>query len=283
MKSFTKFTLACAAIAAGTMFAGTARAGSVTFNGSTADLNGTGFGTVLSVLSVQDKDNPNSPGNLLEWGAQGPHSNGYVVDGITVDGNGLAGEASNSQGSNIRTVSNLFAIDANFIAHGDTLGLVFNVNQEGSLGSTTLNLHNFYVDFYKSDNTLLFSLKFDDADASNADTSALAPIAHNGTGTSGQLFQINMTATEYYAFFGTVATPNLNNFLGMHIRQSDSIGNANDGQDNFFLIAQNGPGFPPPIGAGPGTPLPSAAWGGMAMMAGVAGLGLWRKRRVATA
>jgi len=274
MKSFTKFALlSCAAFVAAT--AGTARAGSVTFSGQTADLNGTGFGTVLSILSLQN--------NGTEYGAQGPHVNGYNVDGITVNGNGLGGNASNSNGSNIQTVSNLFAIDANFIAHGDTPGLVFNVNQEGNLGSSTLNLHNFYVDFYKSDNTLLFSLKFDDSDASNTDTSALAPVAHNGTGTSGQLFHINMTATEYYAFFGTVANPNLNNFIGMHVRSADAIQNSNDGQDNWFLIAEQGPGFPPPIGAGPGTPLPSAAWAGLALMAGVGGLGLWRKRRLATA
>jgi len=274
MKSFTKFTLlTCAAFAAAT--AGTARAGSVSFTGQTSDLTGTGFGTVLSVLSLQN--------NGTEWGAQGPNSAGYVVDGITLSNKGLAGNASQSNGSNVQTVSNFFAIDPNFIAHGDTIGLVFNVNQEGNQGSITLNLHNFYVDFYKSDNTLLFSLKFDDSNPANADTSALAPIAHNGTGTSGQLFHTNMTATEYYSFFGTVANPNLNNFVGMHVREADAIQDSNDGQDNWFLIAEQGPGFPPPIGAGPGTPLPSAAWAGLALMAGVGGVGLWRKRRLATA
>jgi len=273
MKTFSKFTLlSCAAFAAATLSAGTARAGSVTFTGQTADLNGTGFGTVLSVLSLQN--------NGTEWGAQGI-KNG-TIDGIALDNKGLGGNASNSNGSNTQTVSNFFSIDPNFIAHGDTLGLVFNVNQEGSQGSTTLNLHNFYVDFYKSDNTLLFSLKFDDSNPSNADTSALAPIAHNGTGTSGQLFHTNMTAAEYYAFFGTVANPNLNNFVGMHVREADAIGNSNDGQDNWFLIAEQGPGFPPPIGAGPGTPLPSAAWSGIALMAGLGGMGLLRKRRLAT-
>jgi len=253
MKTFSKLTLLTAsAFAAASLLGGTARAGSVTFSGATQDLNGTGFGTVLSVLSLQN--------NGTEWGAQGV-KNGSI-DSISLDNKGLGGNASNSNGSNTQTVSNLFAIDPNFIAHGDTIGLIFNVNQEGAQGSLTLNLHNFYVDFYKSDNSLLFSLKFDDADASNADTSALAPISHNGTGTAGQLFNVNMTATEYYAFFGTVATPNLNNFIGMHVRSADAIQDSNDGQDNWFIIAQQGPGFPPPIGAGPGTPLPPPPWAG---------------------
>src|SRR6185436_1111912 len=123
MKSFNRFGSLCAAIAVTGLFAGTAKAGSVTYTGAGVEETGTGFGTVLSVLSLQN--------NGTEWGYQGVANNSTTF-GLPLDSKGLAGNASNSNGSNLRYVSEFFAIDPNFIAHGDTIGLVFNINQEGN-------------------------------------------------------------------------------------------------------------------------------------------------------
>jgi len=265
MKSFTSFTLlSCAAFAAAALLGGTARAGSVTYTGNLVTKSGTGFGTVLSVLALHQ--------NSGEYGAIGAPN--FNIGGMTTDSNGLAANASPSDGTQTRTVSQIISAfgDPLFISHANTIGLIFQVNQDGQ---TTLNLNDFYVDFYSSANTLLFSLQYNSAVGPN--TSALPGV---GVGTSGYAFNINLDAGQYSQFFGTQGSPNSNNYIGMHVTQADKIVDSNDGPDSWYLTAAQGNGG---IGAGPGTPLPSAAWSGLALMAGVAGMGLWRKRRLATA
>lgn len=205
-----------------------ASAGSVTFNGSTAHQHGSGFGSVLNLLSVQH--------NGSEYGSV------YYDGGADV----ITGHAKND--SDTVTVQQLIDIGA---TDGD-IGLVLNLNQTGS--SDPMNIRSFTVRFQKADNTELFTAVFTPG-APNAPTSALTVIGQ-GTGTAGYLFKVNLSAAEKTLLYSDVT-----NRVGMFILEENAIEGSNDGQDSFFLGRYSGltPG-PLPI------PLPVAAIPGGALL-----------------
>src|SRR5262245_25139082 len=86
-----------------------AQAGTITFTNTQVDESGTGFGSVLNLLSVQN--------DTSEYGEVTLDTSGNEVDTV--------GNTKNS--STIRTVNEVVG------ASGNTdIGLVFNINQQGS-------------------------------------------------------------------------------------------------------------------------------------------------------
>jgi hypothetical protein len=142
----------------------------VTFEGPQPD-NGTGFGNILNVLSLQHR--PEEAGSVIR-------QNGADV---------LTGDATNT--SQTRTV-------AEFLASGydpSNLGVIFNINDPGSSPNVTLN--QFEVLFYDASDTLLFTALY------SGPSLNLAPVSM-GTGGAGYLFNIELTPAEL-AFFNDPA------------------------------------------------------------------------------
>jgi hypothetical protein len=196
----------------------------IEFHGLTTDSSGTGFGHVLSILTLQD-ENPHA--DNLEAGS--------VVWNGTTDVFGTVGSGidTKTQLSQTRTVTEMLNKGIN----ENNLVVVFNLAQAGS--NDELNLHNFTLRFQDASGATLFDATFNDADLSNADTSALTP-AGQGIGTSGYEFRVTFTGSEGTNFFA-----NPTNRVGMFINASDAMSNATGGMETFYVA----PAVPEPASA----------------------------------
>jgi hypothetical protein len=170
-------------------------------------INGTGFGAVTNVLSLQV--NPQG----------GPVETGSVIPNSVSTGN-----ATNT--SKTWTSAQLAALGFN----ASNLAIVWNVNQTGQ---TLLSLNSFSLDFYSNSTTL--------AGKAFLDTTG-APFTQGavGTGTSGWL--LDYTAVSAGILEQFFANPTW--ILGGTGSAGNPEG-ANDGQDNFYLVRTDVP--PPPV------------------------------------
>lgn len=158
----------------------------------TGGFSGQGFGTLYNLLVLHN--------NGTESGSVQPTFSG--------DGTVLTGNAANT--SDIVTAADLASIG---ITNESQIGLLYNVNQEGS-GSNIFNyITDFNVYFYSSTGTLLFTGTY------TGDGTAFAPDG-NGQGTSGYLFTLDgnrsLSGVAYIGMDGTIT-------------------NANDGADGFAI------------------------------------------------
>lgn len=189
----------------------------VRYNGATTNDSGTGFGNVLNVLTLHD-DRPGADhmaaGSVVWTGS---------ADVFGTVGGGLD---TRPQQSLTRTVSELTAIGV----AGSNLGVVLNLNQTGA--SPQVDLGDFFVRFQDPGGATLFDARFDDLDPLNAPTTALAPVAGNGTGAAGHLFPVILSAGEAAQFFGNPA-----NRLAMYVNASDPIVGVNGGPEVFYVAA----------------------------------------------
>jgi hypothetical protein len=198
---------------AGTAFVGVAaaaaQAGTITFTGTQVDESGTGFGSVLNLLSVQNDDS--------EYGEVTLDSSGNEVDTV--------GNTKNT--STIRSVSEVQS------GSNTDIGLIYNINQQGAAGQTYTVLHDFTLLLYSgtgAGTTLVDSITW-----TAPDGGLQLDIDQQGTGGAGWLFRV----TGLGAF---LSDPN--NRFGMQITQSNSITHTNDGQENFYIASI--PGDDPP-------------------------------------
>lgn len=186
----------------------------ITFQGQTTNSSGTGFGNVLSVLALQD-NNPGADG--LQAGSVGWNGISDVFGAIG------GGVDTKSQQSQTRSVAELTGKGINAF----NLAVVFNLSQAGS--GDPMNLHNFTLRFQNAAGATLFDATFNDADLSNADTSALTP-AGQGVGSSGYLFPVSFAVAEGSTFFATST-----NRIAMFINSADAMSGASGGIDSFYV------------------------------------------------
>lgn len=213
MRRLSLLTKAAAVAFAVLAMSSTASAAFIYYNDSTVGQNGTGFGNVLNLLSVQN--NPSESGSVLWNGTKD----------VTT------GDAKNT--SQTYSVADLAA---NGITASSNFEVIFNVNQTGAGGGQILQLHTFSLVFQDASGNTLFTATYDatnPADLPNGGQTAnpgIGPI-DQGSGKSGYLFVVSLTAAEAAQFFGTST-----NRVGGLVPTDNPINNiSNDGQENFFL------------------------------------------------
>ena len=174
------------------------QAGVVTFSGTQADLNGTGFGNVLNVLTV--------------------HNRGSEFGSVLWNGSSdvLGGHATNT--SQTQTAS---VMQANGIG-GTKFAVYFNGNEPGNASSVLL--HDFSVHFFAADGSSLFDAVY------SAPVGGLGISDFGGTGQAGWLFEVALSALESSLFYG-----NGSNRIGMSIGANQAIELTAGGAENFFL------------------------------------------------
>jgi hypothetical protein len=171
--------------------------------GDAVDL-GVGFGNVLNILTLQN--------------------DGTEVGSVSWDGDSdvLTGDA--AQTSQTLTIQELmdFGVTSAF-----ELGIVYNVNQQGSGDSLNTQLNEFSVVAYDSDGGFLGEWFYNGG-------GLFDPVANpNGTGGAGYLFGFDaVQAAELQMFFGDPT-----NRIGM----TGDISLSNDGPENFFAYELEGP------------------------------------------
>jgi hypothetical protein len=211
-RKLTKVCFYClVALAATLALSGPAKADSFTLSGP-ATFSGQGFGTLINLLTLQANGGeagavaPTNASNLGSLGTCSVHS------GIE-----LCGDAQNT--SNVVTAADLASIG---ITSSSGFGLLYNESQQGSDPNTYLYPTDpFTVYFYDSDGNLLFSASY------GGTNDPFTPIYTQGQGGSGYLFVLN--GTDFGSNFADIA------YIGM----SGTIGNSNDGPDDWSVVNPN--------------------------------------------
>jgi MYXO-CTERM domain-containing protein len=196
-------------------------AGSISFSGASVDLNGTGFGNVLNVLSVQNR---NSEFGSVMW-------NGSA--------DVLAGDATNTSKTQSASAMQSAGIS------GAAFSIYFNGNEPGNAPSVALS--DFTLHFLSATGASLFSASY------TAPPGGLAIADFGGSGQSGWLFNVILSDAEAVLFFGNGA-----NRVGMSISPNNPITDTAGGAENFFLGPANSPG---PGGGPVPEPASLAVWG----------------------
>jgi hypothetical protein len=196
-KLLSKLALGCATLLLICSAASTARADGVVLGG-TVGQKGTGFGSILNILTLQN--------------------NGTEVGSVSWNGaaNVRTGDAANT--STTRTFQEL--IDAG-ITNSSQLGLVYNVNQQGSGARLNTVLNSFTVQVYDLDGNLVYSSTTCVGCGGN-----FAPVSQ-GTGGAGYLFTLDPAAQA--ALAGYFASPG-----AFRIGLTADISGSNDGPENFY-------------------------------------------------
>lgn len=192
------------------------RAGPIVFTNTPVSDNGTGFGNVLNVLSLQAQGN-----NTSEFGAA-LLNNEFPV-----------GDATNQ--AQTRTVGELTSAGIT----SDNFGIVLDLNEAANELSVTL--HNFTFRFYTDPSDLgqFFDLTFDSPVPLNLLT------LNNGNGQSDWFFTVAFTPAQATAFFSNSA-----NRVGAYIVSGDAITDVSDGADSFSIAAIPEPSTTAAIGLG---------------------------------
>lgn len=182
----------------------------ITFDGTIAEQKGTGFGNVLNVLSVQQRDS--------EYGS-------ILLDALGQDVRG--GDACPNSTTQLAAALQAVGID------GTRMGIVLNIAQTGH--DSPIYLSSFMFRFYTdpSDTSAFFDAAFTPGPP-NASTKSLLPIAGKGTGTAGYLFRVHLDEAEAAAFFGDDS-----NRVGAYILSDDPILGGDDGMESFYLTNVN--------------------------------------------
>jgi hypothetical protein len=218
------------------------QAGTITFTGIQVDLNGTGFGNVLNLLSVQNTDS--EFGSVLWNGA---------ADVLTDN-------ATNTSKTQTAAVMQSVGI-------GSTFSAIYNGNEPGNASSSTL--HGFKLHFQGADGSSLFDLLY------TAPAGGLSISDFGGTGQAGWIFAVSLAGNEAAQFFGNGA-----NRVGMSIDRDEAIGDVAGGAENFFL--HHGTDGPSSGGGGEPTPEPGsiAVWM-IAALAAIQGARVRRRTKIA--
>ena len=173
--------------------------------GGTAEEQGTGFGAVANLLTLQ----------ATGGGGGGSNEAGSVGwDGANTV---LTGDAKNT--SQVILFSDLVAAG---ISDASQLGIIYNVNQTGGPGGLATTLNGFFLQVYALDGTLLYS------STTCVGCGPGFPATDQGTGGAGYVFKLDAQAIlALNAFF---ANPG-QYYLG----GAGNIDNADDGPENFFV------------------------------------------------
>lgn len=227
-------------------------------NGETG-LNGTGYGNIDTILSLQGKGNSTTELGSVLWGG--------TQDVIT-------GDALDNGNAKTQTLTAQALLNAGISSTADNLSLVFQVNMAGQ--TDQLLLRSFAVVFQSDSSTELFRINWDSTSSTDNPDQAITadrgpdgqPLGGVGGGTSGHVFNIYMDDAQRTQFFGTGT-----NRIGLIV--DPAITAINDGPDYFFLQRDDRAG-PNPVPAPAGLIL---ALTGMPAL----GLGAWLRRRRAAA
>lgn len=179
-----------------------AQAGTITFTNTQVDESGTGFGSVLNLLTVQATGGGTTEYGEVTWNGSSD------VDNV--------GDTQNT--SETRSVADVFG------ATGNTdVGIIFNINQQGAEGETDLILHDFDLLVFSAAGALLDTIHY------TAPLGGLnLDIDQQGTGGAGWLFRVSG--------LGALVNDSTNRF-GMRITQPNSIEQVNDGPENFYITS----------------------------------------------
>jgi MYXO-CTERM domain-containing protein len=216
--------------------AAAAQAGTITFTNTQVDESGTGFGSVLNLLTVQATGGGTTEYGEVTWNGSSD------VDNV--------GDTQNT--SETRSVADIFG------ATGNTdIGIIFNINQQGS--DTSLILNDFQLLVFSAAGVLLDSINFD------AGAGGLhLDIDQQGTGGAGWLFRVSG--------LGSLINTSTNRF-GMRILSTEAITQVNDGPENFYITSIPGTTTTTAM------PLPPAALIGLLTLSGVGLAARLRRRR----
>jgi hypothetical protein len=175
-----------------------ASANGIVLNGTVDDF-GTGFGNVSNILTLQN--NGTEKGSILWNGTS----------------DALTGDASNT------SKTWLFSdIVGKGITDASQFGIVYNVNQQGNLGDTTLN--SFTLQVYGPSGG---SPVFETSDCPDCGP-GFDPI-ENGTGGAGYLFVLDAQAQGFLATYFT-------NPDSFRLGATGDISLSNGGPENFFFV-----------------------------------------------
>jgi hypothetical protein len=216
-----------------------AQAGTITFEGVQVDESGTGFGSVLNLLTVQA-----TGGGITEYGE------------VTWNGSSDVDNVGDTQNtSETRSVADIFG------ATGNTdVGLIFNINQQGAENELNVILHDFDLLVFSAAGALLDTIHYT-APIGGLDLD----IDQQGTGGAGWLFRVSG--------LGALINTTTNRF-GMRITQPNSIEQVNDGPENFYITS-----IPGTTTTTTAMPLPPAALAGLLTLGGAGLIAHLRRRR----
>jgi len=205
--SLRKIATSLAMFAAIAVAAGSAQAGTITFDPLTG-LKGTGFGTRLTILSLQN--NPSETGSTS-------HTNVFGTGDSTNQDHAIA-------------MSELSALGITGI---NNFGLIYNLNQTGQ--NDPINLQSLVVTFYNAGGGIV-------AQFTLTPTPFTAPPFDSGNGGSGYPAVFSASAAEAAAVANLIAT-----CPTCRVGASATIdGGTNDGADSFFVYNPGGPPIPEP-------------------------------------
>ena len=180
---------------------------------------GVGFGNILQTLVLQATPS--------EWGS-------VSWDGAN-DVLGVAGDDTHNM-SQTQTVADMKAKGMN----AGNLLMVFNLNQTGPpTSSTPLDLHEFTVNFYASDGTLLFAAPYVEGvpgpgPGANTASSLGLTVNGQGQGSAGYIFPVTFAGNEGTDFFSTDT-----NRIGVSVPESDPIRDtSDDGPEGFYVAPE---------------------------------------------
>ena len=176
----------------------------ITFSNTSVDEQGTGFGTILNVLSLQQQGNNTTEAGSVLW------------DGTQKV---LSGDAAN--GSETPEVTQL----STALINGTNFGLILNLNEGGT--GASLVVDDFELVFQDSAGGTLFTAVYD-APAGGLPLQQIG----SGQGAAGWLFNVSgFTATELQFFNDP------NNRLGQRTINGFVFSDVNSGADNFYVAA----------------------------------------------
>ena len=178
-----------------------AQAAYITFQDEYTEDTGTGWGTVLQTLVLQNS--PAESGSVL-WNGTGDE---------------FSGDAKTPQSQTV-TVAQLTSkgFDAS------NLIVILNLNQAGP--NASLDVHSFTMRFYTDPNDLL---SYFDAVYGSADSTLTLTPEDQGTGNAGYVFRITFEGAEGATFFANDA-----NRIGMLV-DTPMDNEANAGPDGFYM------------------------------------------------
>ena len=179
-----------------------AEAATITFNDEVFT-SGAGIGTVPVILVVQE--DPDEAGSIYWDGTEDVETDDAKPQSQTWSVSSLA--------------------DIGITGSDPFFGLVLNLNESASGESGSLDLLALQMDFFDGAGALLFSAPYL-CDACIYSLPLTLDETGQGTGSSGFLFDVNLTAEERMLFFGSPS-----NRLGLFA----SILNSSGGQETFYL------------------------------------------------
>jgi hypothetical protein len=197
MQTMTPVVAMCVLGAAGAV----AEAGTISFTNTIAEYKGSGFGSVLNLLSVQN--------DTSEYGEVSWNGSSHAMTGDAKE---------SSRATLVSDITGLPGFSA------DSLYLIFNINQNHPEDAVTLR--DFTLTLYNAAGAKQSEEMTWTAPAGGL---TLDMVGH-GTGTAGWIFQISGLAGTNWLTQGTW-------HWGMKITSANAITGTNDGADNFFIAS----------------------------------------------